>query len=186
MKKEKTALLVIDILNDFVYGALGCERAKGIVKPVARLVKAAHQAHVPVIFCNDAHYACDKELKLWGPHAMRGTKGAEVVPEIGVKEGDYVISKRCYSGFFQTDLDLLLKDLGIETVILTGLHAHMCVRHTAADAYQSGYEVVACTDGMDSFTKEDYDMGIRYLKDVYGAKLLTVAELVEFLTAKEE
>jgi nicotinamidase-related amidase len=178
--KTKCAILVVDMLNDFVTGALACDRGKAIVPQTAKLLNAARENGVPVIFCNDAHLpGIDHELKLWGDHAIVGTKGAEVIPELGLCEKDYVVPKRRYSGFFHTDLDLLLRELGVDTVIMTGLHAHMCVRHTSADAYQLGYNVVVAKDATDSFTAEDYEIGIRYLKDVYGAEITSVDELVE-------
>ena len=179
MKNTKTAVLVVDMLNDFVTGALKCDRGLAIVPKTAELLAGARKAGVPVIFCNDAHIkGIDHELKLWGDHAIAGTKGAEVIPELGLCGKDYVVEKRRYSGFFHTDLDLLLKELGVETVVVTGLHAHMCVRHTAADAYQLGYNVIAAIDAMDSFTKEDYEYGIKYLKDTYGAELVKSDDLL--------
>lgn len=178
--KEKCAILVVDMLNDFVTGALKCDRGLAIVPTTKKLLEGARKNGVPVIFCNDAHLqGIDHELKLWGDHAIAGTKGAEVIPELGPCQGDYIVPKRRYSGFFHTDLDLLLKELGVDTVIMTGLHTHMCVRHTSADAYQLGYEVWACSDATNSFTKEDYDYGIKYLKEVYGAKIFTCDELLE-------
>ncbi len=76
-------------------------------------------------------------------------------------------------------MDLLLRELKIDTVIMTGLHTHMCVRHTAADAYQLGYNVLVASDATDSFTEEDYNSGIEYLKNTYDAKVYTVDELCE-------
>lgn len=176
---SKSAILVVDMLNDFVTGALKCDRGLAIVPKTAELLRAARAKNVPVIFCNDAHLKdIDHELKLWGDHAIAGTKGAEVIPELELRATDYVVPKRRYSGFFHTDLDLLLKELGVDTVILTGLHAHMCVRHTAADAYQLGYDVVVAKDATDSFTEEDYLYGIKYLKETYGAKVTDVDTLV--------
>ena len=93
--------------------------------------------------------------------------------------------KRRYSGFFRTDLDLLLRELDVDTLILTGLHTHMCVRHTAADAYCLGYNIIVASNATDSFTQEDYDGGIKYLKEVYGAEVYTVEQLIErFKTEK--
>ena len=176
---SKSAILVVDMLNDFVTGALKCDRGLAIVPKTAELLRAARAKNVPVIFCNDAHLKdIDHELKLWGDHAIAGTKGAEVIPELELCATDYVVPKRRYSGFFHTDLDLLLKELGVDTVILTGLHAHMCVRHTAADAYQLGYDVVVAKDATDSFTEEDYLYGIKYLRETYGAKVTDVDTLV--------
>jgi len=175
----KQAILVVDMLNDFVTGALACDRGKAIVPKLKKLVEGARKAKIPVVFCNDEHIKnIDHELKLWGDHAIKGTEGAKVIPELGVGEGDYVVPKRRYSGFFATDLHLLLTELGVDTVILTGLHAHMCVRHTAADAYCYGYNVVVAKDATDSFTKEDYDNGIKYLKAVYGADITDVDSIV--------
>ena len=117
MKLESPAILVVDMLNDFVTGALACDRGKAIVPATARLLDAAREAGVPVIFCNDAHIkGIDRELKLWGDHAIAGTKGAEVIPELKLCDKDYVVPKRRYSGFFQTDLDILLKDTDITVI----------------------------------------------------------------------
>lgn len=178
----KYAVLVVDMLNDFVTGALKCDRGLKIVPKTAELLNGCREKGIPVIFCNDAHIkGIDHELKLWGDHAIAGTEGAEVIPELKLCEKDYVVPKRRYSGFFHTDLDLLLKELGVDTVIMTGLHTHMCVRHTSADAYQLGYSVIVAKDATDSFTQEDYDYGIKYLKEVYGAEITDVDTLLKAL-----
>ncbi len=177
---KKTAVILVDMLNDFVTGSLACERAQRIIPPLARLIAAARENGAPVIFSNDAHLpGIDHELKLWGEHAMAGTEGAEVIPELKPTELDYIVPKRRYSGFFETDMQLLLTELGVERVIVCGLHAHMCVRHTTADAYQWGYDIVVPSDGVDAFTQEDYEYGLSYLKDIYGAEITTVDELIE-------
>ena len=183
MKKlESPAILVCDMLNDFVTGSLACDRGKAIVPATAELLDAAREKGIPVIFCNDAHIAgIDRELKLWGDHAIAGTKGAEVIPELKLSDKDYVVPKRRYSGFFQTDLDITLKELGVQTVVMTGLHTHMCVRHTSADAYSLGYDVVVAKEATDSFTEEDYISGLAYLKTCYGADAYTNEELIEML-----
>ncbi len=181
-KLVKPAIIVVDMLNDFVYGALTCDRGKAIVPATARLLEAAREKGVPVIFSNDAHLRnIDRELAIWGDHAIAGTPGAEVIPELKLSEGDYVVPKRRYSGFFQTDLDILLKELGVQTVVMTGLHTHMCVRHTSADAFSLGYDVVVAKEATDSFTEEDYLGGLAYLKTCYGADAYTNDELVAMM-----
>ena len=177
---SKYAILVVDMLNDFVTGSLGCDRARDIIKPTQELLDEARKHHVPVIYCNDSHFkGIDNELKLWGDHAIRGTKGAEIIPELASKEEDYVVLKRRYSSFFQTDLDNLLKELGVDTVVITGLHTHMCCRHTAADAYQLNYNVIFAKECTNSFTEEDYQYGLKYAKEVYGAPALSNKELFD-------
>lgn len=179
MKLDKPAILVVDMLNDFVTGSLACERGKAIVAATAQLLDAAREADVPVIFCNDAHVKdIDRELAIWGDHAIAGTPGAQVIPELGLSDSDYVVPKRRYSGFFQTDLDILLRELGVKTVVMTGLHTHMCVRHTSADAFCLGYDVVVAKDATDSFTEEDYLGGLAYLKTCYGAEAYNNEELI--------
>lgn len=179
---KKYAVLVVDMLNDFVTGALKCDRGLAIVPKTAELLDGCRAKDVPVIFCNDAHLKdIDHELKLWGDHAIAGTFGAEVIPELKLCEKDYVVPKRRYSGFFHTDLELLLRELGVDTVIMTGLHTHMCVRHTSADAYQNGFDVVVAKDATDSFTEEDYQYGLKYLKDTYGAEISDVDSILASL-----
>ena len=129
-KLTKPAILVVDMLNDFVTGSLACERGKAIVPATAQLLDAARKAGVPVIFCNDAHIA-------------------------GID-----------------------RELGVKTVIMTGLHAHMCVRHTSADAFCLGYDVVVAKEATDSFTEEDYKAGLAYLKTCYGADAYSNEELI--------
>lgn len=183
--KNSCAILVVDMLNDFVTGALKCDRGLAIVKPTAELLNKARENNVPVIFCNDAHIkGVDHELELWGDHAIAGTKGAEVIPELEVSDKDYIVPKRRYSGFFQTNLDILLRELKVDTVIVTGLHTHMCVRHTSADAYQLGYKVVVATEATNSFTKEDYEYGLKYLREVYGAEEYANEELFKIFEGK--
>lgn len=179
MKLDRPAILVVDMLNDFVTGALACDRGKGIVPATAALLDAARKAGVPVIFCNDAHLpGIDREFELWGPHAIAGSVGAQVIPELKVGERDYVVPKRRYSGFFQTGLDMLLKELGVRTVIMTGLHAHMCVRHTASDAYCLGYDVVVAKDATNAFTEADYIDGLQAMKACYGAEAYSNEEII--------
>ena len=179
---KRYAVLVVDMLNDFVTGALKCDRGLAIVPKTKQLLDGYREKGVPVIFCDDAHIkGIDHELKFWGDHAIAGTKGAEVIPELGLCEKDYVVPKRRYSGFFQTDLKLLLDELKVDTVIMTGLHAHMCVRHTSADAYQYGYNVLVAKDATDSFTEEDYLYGIKYLKETYDAEISDVDSILKML-----
>lgn len=174
----KPAVLVVDMLNDFVTGSLACDRGKAIVPAVRELIDSARTVGVPVVFCNDAHLrGVDRELRVWGDHAIAGTPGAEVIPELKPCDGDYVVPKRRYSAFFQTDLDALLRELGVDEIVLSGLHTHMCVRHTAADGFCLGYDVVVAAEATDSFTRGDYERGIEYLKTCYGASACSNAEL---------
>lgn len=172
------AVLVIDMLNDFVTGQLGSERARAIVPAVAELLDAARLHGVPVIFCNDSHESGDSELNFWGEHAMTGSEGAMVIPDLKLSATDYIVPKHHFSGFFATALGGILGTLGVDTVIVTGIYANICVLHTVADAYQSGYRVVVASDAVNAMTENDYKVSLEYMKSTYGATVLTNAEII--------
>lgn len=177
---SKSAVIVVDMLNDFVTGAIKCERAQRIIPPLQKLLAAARQAGAPVIYSNDCHLPeIDKEFRIWGVHAVKGTAGAEVIPELKPEPQDYIVPKRRYSGFYGTELGFLLRELDVDTVILTGLHVNMCVRHTAADAFCEDLNIIVPSDGTDAFTEADLESGLAYLKQVYGAEITDVADLVD-------
>jgi len=181
----KVAIIVIDMLNDFIYGSLKCERVLKIIPNIKKLIEVGRENGIPIIYGNDSHLPnIDKEFDLWGPHAVKGTKGAEVIEELKPKNSDYVIEKRRYSTFYQTDLDLLLRELDIEGVILTGLHTNVCVRHTAADAFFRGYKIIIPKDCVEAFTEEDHVTGLDYLKKIYGAELTDSEEVIEKIRNK--
>jgi nicotinamidase-related amidase len=182
---DKQVIILVDMLNDFVTGKLEIKHAKAIIPPLQRLVVAARKNNVPVIYSNDAHYPQDVEItRKWGDHAIKGTLGAQVIAELKPEEGkDYIVEKRTYSGFYETGLDPLLRSLykgeGVKTVVLGGLHTHMCVRHTAADAFFRGYHIVIAKDGVEAFTAEDQEQGLKYLEYVYNAKVMMVNDIIK-------
>lgn len=175
---SRYAVIVVDMLNDFVTGALGCERGRAIVPALRELLSQARAHGIPVIYSNDSHLkGIDHELELWGDHAIRGTAGAEVIPELKPEACDYIVPKRRYSGFYQTDMQMLLSELQVDTLIITGLHTHMCCRHTSADAYYLGLKLVVPRETTNSFTEEDYQSGLKYLREVYGAEICGLKDL---------
>ena len=138
---SKKAIVIIDMLNDFVSGSLKCDRAQRIIRPLQTLLASARSKGLPVIYSNDCHYkGIDNELKLWGEHAIRGTAGADVINELTPADGDYVVPKEDTAVFFQTDLHLLLRELEVDTLIMTGLHVNMCVRHTPPMRFSGGFK----------------------------------------------
>ena len=182
---KNPAVVLIDLQNDFFTGPLKIQRVIDIVEPLQRLVVAARKNDVPVLYSVDAHYPQDVEVvRKWGNHAIKGTKGAEVIPELQPDASkDYVVEKRTYSGFYETGLDPLLRSFyggdGVKTVVLGGLHTNMCVRHTSADAFFRGYHIVIAKDGVEAFTVEEHEQGLKYLEYVYNAKIMAVNEIIQ-------
>ncbi len=176
------AVIVIDMLNDFVRGKLKCERAERIIPNIKRLIDEARRRNLPIIYTKDSHIKnVDKELELWGEHALKGTNGSEIIDELKPTDKDYVIEKRRYSAFFQTDLDLLLRELNVDTLILTGISTDVCVKHTAADAFFRGYKIVVVEDCVEAFTEEGHKSALEYMKRIYGAKIVKLSELLKEL-----
>jgi nicotinamidase-related amidase len=106
------------------------------------------------------------------PHAIVGTKGAEIVPELAPREADVVIPKRRYSGFFGTDLDITLREKRVDTLRLVGDCTNICVLYTAADARNLGYAVEVVKDGVTSFDEEAHRDALRELEKTLGATLV--------------
>lgn len=162
------ALLVIDMLKDFVNedGALPVPDAKTLIEPINREIKKFREEGAPIIFACDAHDEDDMEFLAWPKHAVDGTEGAEVIEELDRQDEDIILKKKRYSAFFDTDLDKILKEKGIETLVLTGVLTDICVMHTAADAAMRNYKVVVPEDCVKSVTKEAHDWAIKHMKDI--------------------
>ncbi|MBS1241786.1 MAG: cysteine hydrolase [Gemmatimonadetes bacterium] len=188
----KSALVIIDLANDFVYpggviadagGPAYQQRARAIIPNLRRLIEAARQAGILVVYATDAHRPGDSELTKWPPHAMRGTRWADVVPELAPAPGDLVIEKGTYSPFVSTGIDQELRRRGITRLYITGLHTDCCARHTSGDAFQRGYDLVWISDGLQAFTDEAHQAGLEYFKAWYASdaerQIRTTDQVVE-------
>jgi nicotinamidase-related amidase len=186
-----SAILVIDLANDFVLpggviadagGADYQARAQAIVPTLERLLDAAREAGVTVVYATDAHTPADAELRKWPPHAMEGSWQAEIVAAIAPKPGDLVIEKTTYSPFVSTDIDAQIRQRGITRLYITGLHTDCCARHTSGDAFQRGYDLVWISDAMQAFTEEAHAQGLEYFRTWYaadvGVQLKTAEEVI--------
>src|SRR5687767_13365489 len=114
----RPALLVVDMLNDFVHGAFAGAGAAELVGRVNAAVEGARALGIPAIHVCDAHAPDDPEFTVLGPHAIAGTPGAEMVPPLAPRPGERVVRKRRYSGFFATDLEAALREVGADTIVL--------------------------------------------------------------------
>ena len=173
------ALIIVDMLKDFVDGQLANPRSERIVAPLGRLLSHARENGWVVVFSNDAHQPGDPELKVWGDHAMAGDPGAEVIDELAPREGanEIVSPKRAYGAFDGTGLEEELRDRGVDEVVITGQHTHICVRHSSYGALIRGFDVTIPRDAVCAFEGVDEDEALEYLEKTYGARVTTVDEL---------
>lgn len=189
----KHALLVIDMQNGFLEPAspLCIRDARATVPACARVIAACRRADIPVIFVNRAYRADGSDVehtrrKIWeegGKPLVPGSTGplsVENPPELGRRAEDYEIIKPRYSAFFQTSLDLLLRRLGVDTVILTGTTTPNCIRATCYDAISLDYGVTVLSDCCSSNTAEIQRSNLRDMGNI-GAEIRSSASFLRTL-----
>ncbi len=156
-----TALLMVDMQNDFIddegifvkeWGKTN-ELIKPIIPQCRSLLAAARAADVATIHVrviNDLLRNPVSWHNFWGPPScvIEGTWGAEFIDELKPGEDEVVITKYTYDGFIGTQLDSILKKLGIKTLVLAGVDSDVCVRDTAAHGFALGYTTVFAADAM--------------------------------------
>ena len=170
MGTTRTALLVIDMINDFAHptGALYSEPVGAIVPSVAREVERARSSGEPFIFICDAHVEDDPEFKLFPPHALPG-EGRDIVASLDISDAAAIIQKSRYSAFYETELDVTLRQLGVTTLRLVGNCTNICVFFTAADAANRGYALEVVRDAVASFDVRAHEDALRELERTLGA-----------------
>jgi nicotinamidase-related amidase len=175
---DKTALLITDMIHDFIdeNGALHVPGAQAIVPRIAELASEARAAGAHVIYVNDTHDLDDSEFEMWPEHAVRGSQGSAIIKGLEPEEGDHVIEKTRYSGFFETRLDELLKRLGVNHVVITGTVTNICVLSTATDASMRGYMVSVPADAVAAFTTEDQEFTFKQVEKVLGGRVIPEKE----------
>lgn len=181
-----SALLIVDMLKDFIEGSLANAAARPAVERIAALAGAA-RAHPDwvVIYGNDAHQPGDFELRQFGDHAMAGTEGAGVIAALAPREGDLVTPKRYYSCFTETDLHATLLVHDVRRLVIVGQHTDCCVRHTSYDAFTRGLALTVPSDATAVFLPASEEpaetrqaRALEYLHTYYGARVPTSRELL--------
>ena len=146
-----TAVLVVDMLADFCLpgGKMVLPGYEKLLAPQNDVIRTLRAAGGTVIYIVDAHrpqLRGDREFLKRTPHCIEGTPGCDIVPELDRDPSDIVVLKRRFSGFFNTDLDLTLRDMMVDTVIVMGVVTNICVRSTVHDAFFQGYRVIVPQD----------------------------------------
>lgn len=157
LNPKTTALLIVDMQNDFVKeGApMHVPAALRIVPRLRELLEFCRRKGIPVIYTAHMHSRDGSDMGLmddfWTPIRNRmalieGTEGVEIYPEIAPKEGEAVVRKHRYSGFYGTDLEIRLCNMGIDTVVISGTVTNMCCESTARDAQFRDFKVIFLSD----------------------------------------
>ena len=183
----RTALIIIDMQRDFLEpGGFGATRGndisrlKAAVGPCADVLAAARRADVLVIHTREGHRPDltdappikvergDPALRIGAPGPMgriliRGEPGHDIIPELYPAAGEPVIDKPGKGAFYQTDLELMLKNRGIETLLVCGVTTEVCVNTTVREANDRGFRCIVLSDCCASYFPEFHDVGLRMI-----------------------
>jgi biuret amidohydrolase len=168
----RPALIVIDMQQGFRARPGFAEQ----VERVVRVVADCRAAGVPVVFSQEVHRRdlVDFGRELDGDeriHCLEGDPGSELVEELRPREGDHVIAKRRSSCFFGTDLEILLRDLHVQTLLLVGGLTDVSVHYTFADACQRDYRVRVLEDCLLGSTIERHNAALSAMEYLqHGAR----------------
>jgi len=193
----KTVMIVVDMQNDFVAeGAmLRSAQAAAAVPKLASTLNFCREKGIRIVYTAHVHRRDGSDMgmydDLYPPIANRaslvdGTPGVEIFPGLAPAPGEHVIKKHRYSAFFATDLDLILREWGIDTVIISGTTTENCCHATARDAMFYNYKVVFLSDCTGTFDYPDVGQGAMSAADVHRATLTILAfSTAHVMTADE-
>lgn len=187
----KTALLIIDMQNDFCLP--GASFMVDGAMPVSKKIKVALDAcrqydEIPIIHVFRYYRADGSDVELTryggfvkaGGSLVRGTECSKILDDLEPIDGEYLVVKQRWSAFFQTELDMLLRRLGVDQVVVTGVQTPNCIRATAWDANSLDYEVIVLTDATGAKTDEVHQANLFDMKNI-GIQLLSTEEFINSL-----
>jgi len=151
LRTDVTAIVVVDMINEFCKpgGRMVLPGYETLLPFQLEMVHLARRLSIPVIWIVDSHRRNMRRDREWlkrTPHCVENTWATEVIEELEAREDDLHVVKHRYSGFFQTDLDLLLRDMLIEQLVVFGVVTNICVRSTVHDGFFLGYDCVVPHD----------------------------------------
>jgi len=190
---KRSALIIQDLQNDVIIeggafadsGAPAHATAQNVVGNVADLAAACRSAGVPVIHVWYIVEEGAAGLKQNAPlfqgvkeanALVRGTWGAAPAEGLEAQDGDHIVEKMRMNGFYETRLDILLRGLGVDTIIVSGAWTNMSIEHTSRHGADAGYEVVVPSDGTSTTGDEWQNAALNYAM-TNVAKVATCAEI---------
>ncbi|MEM7017899.1 MAG: isochorismatase family cysteine hydrolase [Pseudomonadota bacterium] len=181
-----TAIIIIDMLEDFFRDGPLLDIRSELTAQINRLTRWGRAKNLPVIWIRQAFKEdlSDAYLVMRKNNihiTIEGTQGCQVLDELDKSVDDYEIVKKRYSAFFGTTLDDLLERLNVNTLILAGINTHACVRTTAIDAYQRDLEIMMPHECIASYDAEHHAITLQYL-DKRIASIVSLPEVLVLTT----
>lgn len=177
---DGAALLIVDMLNDLEFDGGDQLRAPALraAAAIADLARAARAAGVPIIYANDNHDDWRAGRGDLIARATRdGTRGAEMAELLRPLDDDYLVVKPRFSAFYATNLPVLLPELGVSRLILTGVATDICVLFTAADAHMREYRLWVPSNAVASEQLERSQWALDIIKNSMDAEVRPTTEL---------
>lgn len=191
LARASSALLVVDMNRPFVEPGclLAAPSGAAIVPRIAQVVAAFRKTARPILWLVQGHHSLEHDrgahLAEWWPTMLRaGTEDVEMVAGLEPLPDEKVILKRRYSGFYQTDLELTLRCLGISQVVIAGLLTNVCPYATAVDAFMRDLDVYYLADGTAAHNRHLHVTALQNLAAWCGA-VVTAAQVCQWLAAPE-
>lgn len=171
------ALLIIDMVNcfDFENGDKLRRRAAEIIDPILHLRAQVEAAGWPVVYVNDNFGEWHSERSLLVDRAL--AQGGDVVDRIRPHDADYFIIKPHFSGFYATNLPLLLPKLGVSRLIVAGIATDICILFTAGDAHMRDYDLWVPRDAVAAASDERGRWALEIMANSMGARTSATGEL---------
>ena len=185
--RSKLALLIIDMISDFEFnsGQRLLRHALPAAGNIVRLKARARAARIPTIYVNDNFGQWRSDFRQLVERCVNGrTRGTPIARLLAPSEEDYFVLKPANSGFFATPLQTLLRLIGVDTLVLTGVTSTQCVLFTAADAYVRNYRIIVPRDCVAAVKTRDNELALNYFKgvlkaDVRGSARIRLARAVD-------
>jgi nicotinamidase-related amidase len=180
---DKTALVVIDMQNDFVKkaGNLYVEAAEESLPHVSELLERARRAGVKIAFTQDTQVEGDPEFDIWPKHCVKGTRGWQIVDELKPRDNELICVKNRYDGFYGSWLDHFLSNIwGVKHVVIVGTVANICVAHTAASAGLRWFHIVIPANGISAMTEFDQALTLRQASSLYAGDVVRDVADIQF------
>jgi nicotinamidase-related amidase len=176
----RTALVVIDMQNDFVKrgGSMLVPDAEATIPAIRGLLGLARASRMHVVYSQDTHRAGDPEWAIWPEHCREGSWGWEIVAELTPAAEDTVLHQFRYDAFYGTPLDHLLRLWGVDTLVICGTLANLGVHYTAASAALRWYAVVIPRDAISALEPFDLETTLRQAAFVFAGRLTTADGVV--------
>jgi nicotinamidase-related amidase len=179
-ENSTVALLLIDVINDLEFDGSEAllEHALPMARRIAALKRRAKAAGVPSIYVNDNFGRWTSDFRKVVEHCLDDrVPGEPIARLLRPEEDDYFVLKPKHSAFYATTLDVLLKYLGAQTLIFTGMAGNICVLFSVNDAYMRDYRLIVPGDCVASNTVEENDYALEQMRVVLKADTLSSESL---------